>query len=258
MSEKKYYWLKLKNDFFNQREIKKLRKIAGGDTFTIIYLKMQLLSIKNGGAIKFEGTESSFEEQLALELDEEIDNVKLTLAFLKTNSLLEPITDEDFLLNRVPELIGAETSAAERMRKMRGERNNVTPMLQNVTQSKRIELDIELDIKKDKNIVDLQTNTTEDVSSIVNYLNKKAGTSYRKSTPKTKALIKARMKEGFTLTNFEKVIDKKVAQWLGTDMEKFLRPETLFGTKFESYLNEKEKQDEKAKRNDDRYSDNLI
>ena len=56
---KKYYWLRLKNNFFQQKEIKKLRKIAGGDTYTIIYLKLQLLSINNNGVLIFERTESS-------------------------------------------------------------------------------------------------------------------------------------------------------------------------------------------------------
>ena len=94
---KRYYWLKLKNDFFNQREIKKLRRIAGGDTFTIIYLKMQLLSIQFEGVLKFEGTEESLSEQLALELDEDEDNIKLTLAFLSQNNLIEQISDSEFL-----------------------------------------------------------------------------------------------------------------------------------------------------------------
>ncbi|GFZ33293.1 hypothetical protein CSC2_38190 [Clostridium zeae] len=50
--------------------------------------------------------------------------------------------------------------------------------------------------------------------------------------------IKARLKEGFTLEDFYKVIDNKLLDWKSTDMEKFLRPETLFGNKFEGYLNE--------------------
>lgn len=75
---------------------------------------------------------------------------------------------------------------------------------------------------------------------IVDYLNEKAGTSYRATTPKTQTLIKARLKEKFTVEDFKTVIDKKCAEWLGdAKMEKFLRPETLFGTKFESYLNAK-------------------
>ena len=76
-------------------------------------------------------------------------------------------------------------------------------------------------------------------SEIINYLNQKAGTHYRESSKKTKQLIKARWHEGFKLNDFKKVIDIKVMEWLhdGT-MSKYLRPETLFGTKFESYLNE--------------------
>lgn len=63
---KRYYWLKLKNDFFNQREIKKLRRIAGGDTFTIIYLKIQLLSIQSEGVLKFEELKKVYQSSLLL------------------------------------------------------------------------------------------------------------------------------------------------------------------------------------------------
>ena len=82
MVGKRYYWLKLKEDYFNSPKIKKLRKIAGGDTYTIIYLKMQLLSIKNEGIIQFEQIEPTFEEEIALKIDEDIDNVAITLAFI--------------------------------------------------------------------------------------------------------------------------------------------------------------------------------
>lgn len=74
---------------------------------------------------------------------------------------------------------------------------------------------------------------------IVNYLNQKANTNYRTSGKKTQGLIKARFNEGFTEQDFYKVIDNKSSEWLGSDMAKYLRPETLFGTKFESYLNQK-------------------
>ena len=76
--------------------------------------------------------------------------------------------------------------------------------------------------------------------SIVSYLNEKAGTNYKATTPKTQSAIKARLAEGFTEEDFFTVIDKKCAEWLGdSKMEKYLRPETLFGTKFEGYLNAK-------------------
>ena len=59
-------------------------------------------------------------------------------------------------------------------------------------------------------------------------------------------MIHARCEEGFTVDDFKKVIDKKCAEWMGTDWEKYLRPETLFGTKFEGYLNQKDKAEEKS------------
>jgi uncharacterized phage protein (TIGR02220 family) len=75
--------------------------------------------------------------------------------------------------------------------------------------------------------------------TIITYLNEQIGSSYRASTPKTKQLIDARMKEGFTIEDFKTVIDKKTAVWKNdTKMVSFLRPETLFGPKFEGYLNE--------------------
>ena len=74
---------------------------------------------------------------------------------------------------------------------------------------------------------------------IVDYLNQKAGTKYKASSKKTQTCIHARLAEGFTEDDFKAVIDKKCAEWLGTEFEQYLRPETLFGTKFESYLNAK-------------------
>lgn len=75
---------------------------------------------------------------------------------------------------------------------------------------------------------------------VVSYLNLKTNSSYRFTSKKTQNLIKARWNEGFKLEDFKNVIDKKSVEWLNDDkMNKFLRPETLFGTKFESYLNQK-------------------
>ncbi|UBK54512.1 conserved phage C-terminal domain-containing protein [Clostridium perfringens] len=75
-------------------------------------------------------------------------------------------------------------------------------------------------------------------SRIIEYLNSKTGKSYKSTTRKTQSLIKARIDEGFNEEEFFKVIDNKVAEWKGTEYEKYLRPETLFGNKFEGYLNQ--------------------
>ena len=78
-------------------------------------------------------------------------------------------------------------------------------------------------------------------SEVIKYLNEKANTNYRPSTKNTQSFISARLKEGFTVEDFKKVIDVKAKSWIGTDFEKYLRPSTLFGTKFENYLNEANK-----------------
>ena len=76
-------------------------------------------------------------------------------------------------------------------------------------------------------------------TEVIDYLNEKAETKYKSSSAKTQTLIKARQSDGFTLDDFKKVIDNKVTEWKGSEMAKYIRPETLFGTKFESYLNQK-------------------
>jgi uncharacterized phage protein (TIGR02220 family) len=83
---------------------------------------------------------------------------------------------------------------------------------------------------------------TDIITDIINYMNNVLNTNYKSTTESTKRFIRARLNEGFTLEQFKKVIDKKYNEW-GQDktMAKFLRPETLFGTKFESYLNQQEK-----------------
>ena len=79
------------------------------------------------------------------------------------------------------------------------------------------------------------------VKEIVEYLNSAIGSHYKPSVEKTRTFIRARLREGFTVEDFKTVIDKKARAWLGNrEMQKFLRPETLFGTKFEGYLNEQE------------------
>jgi len=93
--------------------------------------------------------------------------------------------------------------------------------------------------KENINIDNIKNDNKNIISMIVSYLNLKAGTAYRPTTDSTARHIKARLNEGFTVENFYTVIDKKVAEWKGTDMEKYLRPVTLFGSKFESYLNAK-------------------
>lgn len=241
---KRYFWLKLHKDFFKRKEIKRLRKIAGGDTYTIIYMEMLLRSIIDEGKLFFDGLEDDFASELALDLDEDEENVKITIQYLLKTGLLEIRSDEEYYLPDTKDSTGCETAAASRMRKCRAkkemlERNNVTPMLQNGYGELEIELDKEKEIELDKIHCRVEhDHTPNQVSEIIDYLNLKTNKNYKTTTQKTRALIKARMNEHFTVDDFKLVINKMCTEWMGTNMEKYLRPETLFGTKFESYLNQ--------------------
>ena len=169
---KKYYWLKLKDNFFNQKEVKKLRRIAGGDTYTIIYLKMQLLSIKKDGIIEFEGTEKDLAEQLSYEIDEDLNNIQVTLSFLKVNNLIEEISENNFLLTKVPDCIGKEGASAERVRRHRErkallEKEKEQKMLQcnsEVTNSNDVVIESNTEIEIEKEIEkEINNNISKDI-----------------------------------------------------------------------------------------------
>lgn len=147
---KRYYWLRLHKDFFQKKEIKRLRRVAGGDTYTIIYLKMLLRSIIDGGKLYFDGYEETFVSELALDIDEDEQNVQITVNYLLKNGLLIECENDEYYLPEANNNTGSETAAASRMRKLRDKSkglecnnvtqlcNNVTPMLQECSQSLQI------------------------------------------------------------------------------------------------------------------------
>ena len=117
---KRYYWLKLKEDFFRQLPMKKLRRIAGGETYTIIYLKMMLKAIKFDGFLEYDcESEEDFCDNLALDIDEAPDNVRMTVSFLMANKLLEKRETAIAFLPEVMENIGRESASAQRVRAFR-------------------------------------------------------------------------------------------------------------------------------------------
>lgn len=147
---KRYYWLKLPEGFFRQKPIKKLRKIAGGDTYTIIYLKMLLIAMKNDGKLYFEGVEDDFYEELALDLDEDSENVKVTVLFLIRQGLMELVDETEYRLTECDKMVGSESASAERVRKHREQKalqcnTNVTGVkrIGNVEKEKEIEKEID-------------------------------------------------------------------------------------------------------------------
>ena len=151
MAEKRYYWLKLKENYFDSPKIKKLRKIAGGDTYTIIYLKLQLLSIKNNGIIEYEKIEPTFQEELALKLDEDVENISVTLSYLQSQGLVDVNENNDFFLIEASNNIGSESESAERVRLFRERKNQIALQCNDsVTEVKQISISNSNSNNKDK------------------------------------------------------------------------------------------------------------
>ena len=118
--KKTFYWLRLKKGWFEDNIwIRKLRTIAGGDTYTIIYLKLQLLSLEEEGKIILEGIEDDFRHELALRIGEETENVCVAIDYLIRAGLIEVTNDTEVFLPEVPACIGKETDSAKRVREHR-------------------------------------------------------------------------------------------------------------------------------------------
>ncbi len=152
MAEKRYYWLKLQDDFFNSLRIKKLRKLAGGDTFTIIYLKMQLLAMKKDGVLEYKGLEDSFPKELALELDEDEDNVDVTVRYLLSCGLLETSNEQKYFVPYAVENTGSEGSSAKRMREARAKSVTLCEQSAKLCAHRYGEKEIEIEIEKETDI----------------------------------------------------------------------------------------------------------
>ncbi len=154
-SGKRYFWLKLKEDFFGSKRIKKLRNMAGGDTYLIIYLKLQLKAMKSDGVITYDHLEDNIVDELALDLDERPDDVAATLIYLTHCGLAESSDNETFYFPYAVENVGSENSSAARVRAYRN-RQKALQSNESVTQVKRlcngekekeIEKEIELEVK---------------------------------------------------------------------------------------------------------------
>lgn len=153
MSERRLYWLKLKESFFTDKAMKKLRRMAGGDTYTVIYLKMLLLGLKNNGRIYYDGVEDTFHEEIALELDEDADNVRFCMLYLEKCGLLEKVSETEAFLTETPSMTISESASAGRMRKLRERKTSqcdasVTQALRESDKTVTLEKDIEKDNKR--------------------------------------------------------------------------------------------------------------
>ena len=198
-SGKRYFWLKLKEDFFQSKRIKKLRNMAGGDTYLIIYLKLQLKAMKSDGIITFDHLEQDIATELALDLDEQPDDVAATMLYLLHCGLAESSDNEAFFFPYAIENVGSENSSAQRVREYR-ERQKALHCNTNETQVKRIcNGEIEKEIEKEIDITDSKESVcrTGDVRRITEAWNSLGLGQISKLTGSSKrgGMLRARVNE---------------------------------------------------------------
>lgn len=119
---KRFYWLKLPNDYFKQLSQRKMLRQPNGESMQRIYLKMMLLAVDKGGYIPFQGVYDSIQEEIAEELFEDIELVNQTVEYAQKNKLLE-MNELQIFLPQVLEMTGSETDSARRVRKHRESRS---------------------------------------------------------------------------------------------------------------------------------------
>lgn len=250
---KKYYYLKLKDNFFDSDEMIVLESMIDGYKYSNILMKLYLRSLKGEGKLMFNDRIPFNSQMLATITRHSVGDVEKAVKLFKELNLIDVLDNGAIYMLDIQNFIGESSTEADRIRayrkrietdKNRLEMGACTSVQDNVyicTPELELELEIEkeLEIEIDKDNVE-QSSPSYPYSEIIDYLNLKAGTKYRATSKKTQGLIKARFKEGFDIDDFKTVIDKKTTEWKNDKkMNQYLRPETLFGTKFEGYLNQK-------------------
>lgn len=274
---KVYFWLKVDKKFFDNLFIKRLKHMPGGYTMTVIYIRLMLESLEDDCILYYEGYFDNLVQELALKLDVSEDDINMTVAYFTKCGLIQIDDDGHATLSQAKAMVESETNWAKYKRDQRKNSQNL-PKLENVQKSETVsnscptekeidkELELELELKLDKEYIVEQNSPTEqsseyifpewlDENSIkdlektknkelwipIVYLNQVANKRY-KFVDKTKKFLLARFNEGYTLEDFKQVIDVKTEEWKDNpEFFKYLRPETLFGSKFDSYLNQKPK-----------------
>lgn len=231
----KYYWLKLKEDFFDDKVIKYLRKLPEGPTLVIIYLKMQLKSLKAEGFLRYDGILPTCEEELALVLDESPMLVTGAINALVKMGVVERWENDVLYMKAMQELIGTETASAARVRKhreMKKVQEEGAKMLHSNAFALQCNADVtncntEIEIDKrdrDREEIEEDQEPPDDerpaspVSHVPYEQVKKLYNDICKSFPKCTTLsdarkksIKARFTSGYTLDDFKRLFEKTEA-----------------------------------------------
>lgn len=167
-----YFWLRLDNNFFKNLAIKQLRRMSGGDTYVIIYQKMMLQSLENQGFIYFEGVLDSLAEEIAMALDENVEDVQVTIAYFQSKGLLQIGEENKIFLEQVPMLLDQETNwnryKRQQNKRLEKFQPHSNPLPTDIDIDKEKKLDINLDIKSEVEVEKIGNSTTADEKSDFN------------------------------------------------------------------------------------------
>ena len=267
---KVYFWLKVDKKFFDNLFIKRLKNMPGGYTMTVIYIRLMLESLEDDCILYYEGYFDSLVQELALKLDVSKDDINMTVAYFTKCGLIQIDDDGHATLSQAKAMVESETNWAKYKREQRKQAQNMV-RLESVQDSGTVSNSCPTEIEKENRvnsksnnlyldnilsgnpdftfptwlqetaIKDLEKTKHKELWIPIVYLNQVANKRY-KFVDKTKRLLLARFKEGYTLDDFKQVIDIKTAEWKDSpEFSKYLRLETLFGSKFDGYLNQKPK-----------------
>lgn len=151
---RKFYWLKLKKDFFKRHDIKIIENMPNGKDYILFYLKLLLESVPHEGNLRFSDAIPYSEHMLATITDTNIDIVRSAMKMFIELKMIDVFDDKTIYMEEVNKMIGCESSVAERVRKHRDTQKtlqcntDVTTCNEMVTQSKSKSIEIDIDIKE--------------------------------------------------------------------------------------------------------------
>ena len=177
MADKKYYWLKLKRDFFKRHDIRIVEEMPNGKDYILFYLKLLLESIDHNGALRFSDTIPYNADMLAIITNTNPDVVKQAIEIFTGLHMIEIFDDGTFYLSEVEKMIGSETAAAEAKRRQRAnKKDNVPTLSRKCRTDKEIEKDSEIEKEKeiDSDVCNIAAGRQDD-DGLIDYIKQRGG-----------------------------------------------------------------------------------
>lgn len=244
-NNKKYFYMRLKENFFDSDEMRILESLPDGYLYSNILLKMYLRSLKGEGRLMFNDLIPYNVQMLATLTGHKVGVVEKSLEIFQQLGIIEILDNGTIYMLNIQNFIGKSSTEADRKREYdrkistekqiscesAGDFSEKSPTyLGEKSEKCTPDIELEKNIDRDnKDIVEKNPTTDPPYKEIIDYMNEKTNSHYRNTTKATQRIINGRLSENFTVDDFKRVIDIKTEQWLNDKkMSAYLRPETLF------------------------------